>query len=106
MDGYGSEKRDVRDKGDIPDLDDFSGPKVFFLLVVVGGCRLVLTKGETKRVQGMAPQRDPFLQRCPRVHPVVVFLEIAVGVIAVIVGALTLVDGFGEILRFRLRKRS
>ena len=60
--------------------------------------------GKAKRVKGVAPEGGRFLQRFLPLNGIIIVLEITVGAIAVIFGALALVDGLGQILRLRFRE--
>ena len=90
--------KSVRDKGDVMDLDDHSLPRRFFPLSI-SRCRCFVISGEKERIGSVFHWRGRLLHRFPRINRVFVILEVAVGVVTVILGVLILVDGFGEILQ-------
>ena len=90
--------KNVRDKGDVMDLDDHSLPRRFFPLSV-GRCRCFVISGEKKRIGTVFHWRGCLLHRFPRINGIFVVLKVAVGVVTVILCVLILVDGFGKILQ-------
>ena len=86
------------------DLDDHSFSRRIFPLSI-GRRRCFFIGREEKRVGSVFPWRGYLLRRFPGGNGVFVILEVAVGVVAVILGVLILVDGFGEILQLRFGER-
>lgn len=95
--------RDLRDEGNVLDLDDLSFFEGFVVLAI-GRPRLAFRQRKTQRIERVAPS-IPLPFRC-LFGASVVLLEIAVGVVTVVVRALVFVEGLGEILRFGFRESS
>jgi len=73
------------------DLYDLSFLKVFFVFTM-GRCGVV-GEGKTERVERVTPGRPHLLQCLLQVGGILILLEITVGVVAVVLGALAVVEG-------------
>ena len=87
------------------DLYDLS-PLKAFCLFAIGRLGLVFSGGEAKKVKRVTPDRSCLLRRFFRVDGIFILLEIAVGVVAVVVSALVVVERLGTILGLGFYKSS
>jgi hypothetical protein len=89
------------------DLYDLSFLKAFFVFAV-DRCGLFVGQGKTKRIERVTPAANgsSLFWRFLRTGGVLLLLEIAVGVVAVILGALVIVEWLREILRLGFCKCS
>ena len=85
---------------DLDDLPFFEG----FVVLTIERRRLAVRERKTERSGRMSPSIPLPSRRFFRDG--VVLLEITVGVVTVVVGALVFVEGLGEILQFSFRKSS
>ena len=91
----------LRDEGHILDLYNLSFLKAF-LMFATGRSRFVFGGGKAERVEGVTPG----VLRWFRAGKILVLLKITVRVVTIILGALGVVKGLGEILRLGFCKCS